>query len=142
MENTKLLITIGASAAILTFLSWLIYYLIKIQKHKKLNTLISCFGEPSYCDLFSLSDVKQWVKLRENKLQNNCKAVVLKANSKNLSTFEKEFTLNDDGKEYLVIAIVSNDKQIKDSVLIQYNKLDNQLENVLAKGDGVLVIGG
>lgn len=142
MDETKLLIIVGVSAAVFVFLSWLISRMIKQKNQKGFNTLESCFGEPSYSDSFSLSEVKQWVKLREEKLKNDCKAVVLKANSKTLSTLGRKFEMKEDGKNYLVIAVVDTDKKIEDSVLIQYNKLDDSLENVLAKGDGVLVIGG
>lgn len=142
MNKTGLLIIVGISLTVFAFLSWLISRLIKAKKQKAYNTLESCFGEPSYSDMFSLSEVKRWVKSREEKLQNNCKAVVLKANSNTLSTLGRKFELKQDGKNYLVIAIVDNCKQIGDSVLIQYNKLDDSLEDILSKGDGVLVIGG
>lgn len=78
MGETKLLIIVGVPVAVLVFLSWLISQLIKAKNQKGYITLESCFGEPAYSDLFSLSEVKHWVKLREEKLKNNCKAIVLK----------------------------------------------------------------
>lgn len=42
---------------------------------------------------------------------------------------------------YIVIAIVDDvTHNIEDSVLIKYEKLDQALENSLAKGDGVFVV--
>lgn len=41
--------------------------------------------------------------------------------------------------QYLIIAMVSGSK-MEDSILIRYGQLEEQLEQVLAKGDGMLVI--
>ena len=42
-----------------------------------------------------------------------------------------------------LLAIVEADSQkMKDSILIKYGNLDEQLEQLLAKGDGMLVING
>lgn len=139
---SKIMVIISVSVLALLFLSWLISQLIKLKKLKECNTLESCFGEPLHSDMFTFSDVKQWVKKREDKLKNDCKAVVLKVNHDTLRELGKDIDLKTDQKNYIVVAIINRQKSIDDSVLVQYNRLDDSLENILDKGDGVLVIGG
>ena len=112
----------------------------KLDKHKVLK---HCFGEPVYAGTFSLGEAKDWIKERENLLKNGCKSVIAKVNNQTLKMLGVELALNFDANpgNYLVVAIIDKDKnEIKDSVLIKYDKLNTVLEDVLAKGDGVLVV--
>ena len=44
---------------------------------------------------------------------------------------------------YLAIAVInSTTKEMEDSILVKYDELDERLEELLAKGDGTLVVGG
>ena len=47
--------------------------IIAIMENKKLEKekiLEKCFGEPMYTSLFSMDEVRGWIKSRENLLQN------------------------------------------------------------------------
>ena len=58
----------------------------------------------------------------------------------NLSKIGKDIEVWEDNNN-IVIAIVDDvTHNIEDSVLIKYEKLDQALENSLAKGDGVFVV--
>lgn len=143
MQNWKIVIAVCGVAAILAFLAWLIIKLKELYKLKNQNTLENCFGEPLYSDLFTLREAKQWIKEREDKIKNGNKAIVLKANQDTLKSLGKDLVLESTDTDFLVIAIVNHDtKKIDDSVLIKYNSLDDELESFLAKGNGVLVVGG
>lgn len=118
--------------------------IIAIMENKKLEKekiLEKCFGEPMYTSLFSMDEVRGWIKSRENLLQNGIKAVVLKANSETLRGIGKELNIGNNLKNNIVIAIVDEaNKQISDSVLIKYEMLDMKLDAALSKGNGILVV--
>lgn len=110
----------------------------KIEKEKILE---SCFGEPMYASSFSMGEVRDWIKSREEKLQNGAKAIVLRANSETLQRIGKDLDIGNNLKNNIVIAIVDeSSKEITDSVLIKYESLDSKLEEALEKGNGVLVV--
>lgn len=110
----------------------------KVEKEKILE---KCFGEPMYTSSFSMSEVRDWIKARETKLQNGAKAIVLKANSETLRRIGKNVDIGNNLKNNIVIAIVDeSSKEISDSVLIKYEVLDIKLEEALDKGNGVLVV--
>ena len=113
--------------------------IIAIMEKEKI--LEKCFGEPMYTSLFSMDEVRGWIKSRENLLQNGTKAVVLKANSETLRGIGKELNIGNNLKNNIVIAIVDEaNKQISDSVLIKYEMLDMKLDAALSKGNGILVV--
>lgn len=108
---------------------------------ERAETLRACFGDPMCTTQLTLSEVCDWIKARTDQLTNGAKAVVVKANSDTLKNVGKE--MNIDGVDnYLVIAIVDSEKKIADSILIKYEKIAPDLENELAKGNGVLVVEG
>lgn len=110
----------------------------RIEKEKILER---CFGEPMYTSSFSMGEVRDWIKSREEKIQNGAKAIVLKANSATLRKIGKELNIGNNLKNNIVIAIVDESSEdITDSVLIKYESLDSKLEEALNKGDGVLVV--
>ena len=110
----------------------------KIEKEKILER---CFGEPMYTNTFSISEVRDWIKSREDMLQDGAKAIVLKANSETLRQIGKDMDIGSNLKNNIVIAIVNEStKTISDSVLVKYENLDEKLENALNKGNGVLVV--
>ena len=101
--------------------------------------LRNTFGEPMCTTKFSLNEAKEWIKARQNLLDEGSKAIVLKANSQTMKNLGK--TINLDGVEnYLIIAVVSKANDIQNSVLIKYEKLDDELEKLLEKGNGTLVV--
>ena len=101
------------------------------------DTLRACFGEPMCTTTFTFNEAKEWIKSRETALSNGSKAVIAKANSKTLKGLGKE--MNIDGVDnYLVMAIINQSNDIQDSILIKYECLDQDLENSLAKGNGIL----
>lgn len=111
------------------------------RKAEKERILEKCFGEPMYTSSFSLNEVSDWIKTREEMLQNGAKAVVLKANSETLQGIGKDLDIGNNLKNNIVIAIVDeSNKNILDSVLVRYDSLDTKLEKSLDKGNGVLVV--
>lgn len=110
----------------------------KVDQDKILE---NCFGEPMYASSFSMGEVRDWIKSREEMLKNGAKAIVLKANSETLQRIGKDLAIGKDLKNNIVIAIVDEtNKNITDSVLIKYETLDEKLEEALDKGNGVLVV--
>ena len=103
------------------------------------------FSAPVHASIFTLREVKDWIQKYSKLLDKGCKAIVFKVNNKTLKTFGIEFNVNFnfDIEKYLAIVIASRSAdqiRIKYSVLINYDSLDQQLENELAPGNGVLVI--
>lgn len=118
--------------------------IIAVMENKKLERekiLEKCFGEPMYTSLFSMAEVRDWIKSRETLLQDGAKAIVLQANSETLKRIGKDLDIGNNLKNNLVIAIVDEScKNISDSVLIKYETLDARLDEALSKGNGVLVV--
>lgn len=105
------------------------------------EALRACFGEPMCTTSLSLVEVKEWLNSRKELLEDGSKAIVVKANSENLKNLGKQ--LNIDGVDnYLVIAVVNQSQEIKEAVLIKYEKLEQNLEDILSKGNGSLVVEG
>ena len=116
----------------------------KMQESKvmgRAEALRACFGEPMCTTTFTFAEAKEWIKARESALSGGSKAIVAKVNSNTLKGLGKE--MNIDGVEnYLIMAIVSKDNDIQDSVLIKYERIDQELDTALEKGNGALVVEG
>ena len=106
--------------------------IIQSKENKKLECsrlLEQCFGKAMFTSNLSMKEVQEWIK-----------AIILKANKSTLSKIGKDIEVWEDNNN-IVIAIVDDvTHNIEDSVLIKYEKLDQALENSLAKGDGVFVV--
>ena len=110
-------------------------------KIKFSEALEECFGEPMYTNCFTLKDVRDWLKSREELLCENTKAVIMKAKPEILKEFESSLDFSNGAENTLIIAIVdSEEKKIVASLLVKYEKLDDTLENALAKGNGMMVV--
>lgn len=132
--------TVGATA-LAAFLAWLLKNMSETSSEDKLE---SCFGSHIYTDMFTYEQMRGWINARESLIKNNCKALVSKVNSTTMrELFQVINAINNDLDNYLAIVIMNNGTHsIEDSVLIKYSSLDKQLEDVLSKGDGTLVVGG
>ena len=109
----------------------------------KERALESAFGSHTYMDLVKTDQITEWVKGRKGLLNNGAKALVMKVTQDYLKKIGVKVNLDNVNDNYLVVAIVEADRQkMKDSILIKYGNLDEQLEQMLAKGDGMLVING
>ncbi|MCM1228377.1 MAG: hypothetical protein NC320_13320 [Clostridium sp.] len=142
METWKICI-LGAAAGIgaAIVIIWLIQKSNKNIKNE--NVLISAFGEPLYSEKFTLQQTKEWLKKREGLIKSGCKALVLKANEELLKSIGKNLDIGSDVDNFLVIAVINTvSKEIEDSVLVKYDSLEDDLENLLSKGNGTLVVGG
>ena len=117
--------------------------IIQSKENKKLECsrlLEQCFGQAMFTSNLSMKEVQEWIKGREDRIKSGSKAIILKANKSTLSKIGKDIEVWEDNNN-IVIAIVDDvTHNIEDSVLIKYEKLDQALENSLAKGDGVFVV--
>lgn len=138
MFNT--IITFAAGAAVGVLLEKLVFA--KMQEggiENAAEALQACFGKPMIATEFTLAEAKDWIKMRKTLLVNGARAAVVKVNKDTMSFLGKDFPAQNVGN-YLVLVIMTSDKQISDSLLVKYEKLDEQLEDVLAKGNGILVV--
>lgn len=112
----------------------------EIERRKRL--LYGCFGYPMFAGTFTLSEARDWINARGEQLEQGSKAVICKATNDNFKILHQELNIDLDKETYLIVAIVNdNDKDnIKDSLLVRYEKLDSKMENALAKGSGVLIV--
>lgn len=111
-----------------------------VDKEKLLE---DCFGEHIYVGKFSLAQARDWINARKENINNGSKALVLKITSETLKNLGKDIEISSDMENYLAIAVInSTTKEIEDSILVKYDELDEKLEELLAKGDGTLVVGG
>ena len=141
--NWKIILLAGGALATVIIIVWIIKKMKQFSSINAKSTLESCFGEPLTADTFTLQEAKQWVKSRKDKIQNGCKAVIMKANTTTLKNLGKQFEIEVTEDNYLVIAVMDMiSSKMEDSVLIRYHTLDGELESAVEKGDGVLVIGG
>ena len=121
----------------------IILYFKSNQELKYSKVLEDCFGEPMYTNTFAISDVRDWSKAREEQLKEGHKIVVLKAVPELLKDIGKELEIGSGLDNYLVMALVNEEnKEIVDSLLVKYEKLDTMLEEQLKKGDGSMVVEG
>ena len=109
------------------------------KKTQKEAILEDAFGSNMYIDTVKVEQVTGWVKERNQLLKNGAKALVMKATPKSLNKLGVNVKLDGVNENFLVIALVKG-ADMKDSLLIKYDQLDDQLEKLLAKGDGMLVI--
>lgn len=105
------------------------------------DALRACFGEPMSATKFTFAEVKEWIQARKDQLVGDTKAAVVKVDGNTMKSLGKDLDIR--GVEnYIVLVIMKGDKQITDSLLVKYEKLDQDLENALAKGNGILVVTG
>ena len=139
----KIVLAVTGGIAIGIIIEKLIAQMKENQRIERSKILENCFGEPMYTNCFSMEEVKEWIKGREDKLKAGAKAVILKANKNTLQKIGKDLDIGEGLDKNIVIAVVDeSNKSIEDSILVKYEKLDDVLENALAKGDGVLVVEG
>lgn len=111
-----------------------------IDKEKLLE---DAFGEHITLSTFSLTQAKDWIKAHKDSLDNGAKALVLKITPKALKDLNIDVEISNDMDNYLAIAVVNMaTNKMEDSILVKYDELDDKLEELLAKGDGTLVVGG
>lgn len=114
---------------------------IKNNGGDKAKALEECFGEPMHTDKFTVSEAKEWISARQDLLDQDTKAVIMKINSDTLKSIGKDIQIGSTIKDTLLVAIVDTvNNEVKDAVLIKYQMLDTQLEQLLSKGNGVLVV--
>lgn len=140
MFGKFLAFTVGATA-LAAFLAWLFKNMSETSSEDKLE---NSFKNRIYTDVFTHEQMRGWIKERESLIQNNCKALVSKVNPTTMRELYEAINDIDNGLDnYLAIVIMNNGTHdIEDSVLIKYSSLDKRLEDILAKGDGTLVVGG
>lgn len=113
----------------------------KNKKAERAKLLEECFGEPMYTNTLAMSEVRDWIKARGEKIKSGSKAVVMKVNKTTLRSIGRELDIGDGIDDNIVIAIINTEtKEIDDSALVKYEKLDENLEIALNKGNGVLVV--
>lgn len=140
MGMTKLVV---GSIVIGAFTYWLINKLSDLQSENQEEMLKKCFGDPMHVDKFTLDQAKNWIKARESAIRNGAKALVLKVNKDTMKSLGEKWIPETEIDNFLVVAIVDvNNKDVGDTLLIKYNELDENLEKLLEKGDGTLVVGG
>ena len=111
------------------------------SKLKFSEALEVCFGTPVYTNLFTINDVRDWIKTNEKILGDEAKAIIMRARPDILKVFESRLDFSNGIENTLVLAIVNgSEKKIKASLLVKYDKLDEILDAALAKGDGVMVV--
>ena len=133
-------ITFATGAAVGVLLDKFVFA--KMQENgirNRTDALRACFGEPMSATTFTLSEVKEWICARKDQLVNDAKAAVVRVDENTMKSLGKDIDTR--GMEnYIVLVIMTGDKQIKDSLLIKYEKLDHELEIALDKGNGILVV--
>lgn len=133
-------ITLAAGAAAGVLLEKFVFS--KMQENgirNRTDALRACFGEPMSATRFTFQEVKEWIEARKDQLDKDAKAAVVKVDEHTMKSLGKD--LDTRGVEnYIVLAIMTEDKKITDSLLVKYGTLDQELEDALAKGDGVLVV--
>lgn len=138
----NLMVSFVAGAAIGVALERFVFA--KMQENgiqSQTDALRACFGEPMCTTKLTFLEVKEWITERKDKLVDDTKAAVVKVDENTLRSLGK--SLNTKGVEnHIVLTIMTDDKQILDSLLIKYEQLDLELENALAKGNGILVVKG
>lgn len=135
-------ITFAAGAAIGVALEKFVFAKMKADGiQSRTDALRSCFGEPMSATMLTFAEVKEWIQARKNQLVDNAKAAVVKVDENTMKSLGKD--LDTRGVEnYIVLVVMTGDKQISDSLLVKYEKLDQELEGALAKGNGILVVKG
>ncbi|MDE5763734.1 MAG: hypothetical protein K2I00_02065 [Ruminococcus sp.] len=110
-----------------------------IDKEKLLE---ECFGEHMYVSRFSLVQARDWIKMRQDKIKDGTKAIVMKITPETLKSLGKNIEIAQNMDNYLAIAVINgNTKEMQDSILVKYDNLDEKLEELLDRGDGTLVVG-
>lgn len=144
METAEI-IGIAATATAAVVIGIIIANAIKNSKNSEIideeKLLEDCFGEHMYVSMFTLLQAKDWIKVRKENIEKGSKALIMKITTKTLKELNINAEINMDIDNYLTIAMVNNG-QMEDSILIKYEELDSKLEEMLAKGDGTLVVGG
>lgn len=139
----KYVLSVAGGVAVGIIIAKLVEQMKENQKIERIKILEKCFGTPMYTNCFSMREVTEWIKGREEKLKAGAKAVVLKANKNTLQKIGKDLDIGDGISNNIIIAIVNEtNNDIEDSILVKYEKLDEALESALAKGDGVLIVEG
>ena len=111
------------------------------QKERRYKLLEGTFGSTIHANTFELSDVRDWFKSRKESLASGNKGLVMKINDETLKSLGKNLNLGRTISNMLAMAIINTEtNEIVDSTLAKYDRIDDKLENALAKGNGIMVI--
>lgn len=136
------IITFTAGAAVGVAMERFVFAKMKAEGiQNRTDALRVCFGDPMSATTLTFTEVKDWIQNRKDQLVGDAKAAIVRVDENTMKSLGKD--LDTRGVEnYLVLVIMTGDKQIADSLLVKYEKLDQDLENALAKGNGILVVKG
>lgn len=137
-----LVITFAAGAAVGVALEKFVFAKMKANGiQSRTDALRACFGEPMSATTITFAEVKEWIQARKEQLVGGAKAAVVKVDESTMKSLGKD--LDTRGVEnYLLLVITTGNKQIADSLLVKYEKMDQELESAIAKGNGILVVKG
>ena len=135
-------ITFAAGAAVGVALEKFVFAKMEADGiQSRTDALRACFGEPMSATTLTFAEVSEWIRARKDQLINDAKAAVVKVNEDTMKSLGKD--LDTRGVEnYILLVVMTGDKQIADSLLVKYERLDQELEDALAKGNGILVVKG
>lgn len=139
----KYVLSVAGGVAVGIIIAKIIMQMKENQKIERSKILENCFGAPMCTNQFSMNEVREWIKGREDKLKAGAKAVILKANKSTLQKIGKDLDIGEGISNNIIIAIVNEaTNDIEDSILVKYETLDDDLESALANGNGVLIVEG
>lgn len=139
----KYFTSLACGVALGIVLDRIIQYIKNNQQLKYTKVLEDCFGEPMFTNTLSVSDVRDWSRAREDMLKTGHKIVVMRAIPDQLKELGKELNIGKGIDNYLIMAVVNEEsKEIAESMLVKYERLDDGLNDQLNKGNGSMVIEG
>ena len=121
----------------------IVQYIKSTQELKCSKVLEGCFGEPFYTNSFGVSDVQDWSKAREDLLKSGHQIIAVKAVPEQLSKLVEGLEIGKGIDNYLIMAVINETtKEMTESMLVKYEKLSEDLEQLLEKGNGFVIIKG
>lgn len=130
-------------AAVAVLYSWIVYHQKQTKEKSDAAKSETTPYDTIYSDCFTLSQAKQWVK--KTLSTENRKAAIIK--SKSFPTelkayFDKANIVADDEQDYLVMVCLNTQTgKFEDMLIVEYNSLENDLEELLGN-EGMVVING
>lgn len=130
-------------AAIAVLSSWIVYHQKQTKGKAGATKSETTSNDIIYSDCFTLSQAKQWVKKKLS--TGNRKAAIIKSKSfpPELRTyFDSSDIVTDDEQEYLLMVCQNTQTgKLEDILIVEYDSLENELEELLGN-EGMVVING
>ena len=156
MSNLTSQEIIAFAVIVVVLLVAVVWILLRARKRRQADiqndtdATLEAFGEPVYIPELRINDVRDWAQEHKSTLRNGGKALASKVTNEIFDLMVRGLASDGINVDFnasnyfnnLILAVLNAKGEIAEFVLVKYDRISPQLEQLLARGNGQFVIEG